>query len=1211
VFAALSGSMESRGRRRAVAGAVVAGLVLGLYVATSGPGHEARAAGCETESPDARSAAAMAAACGFAVENLAGRSEFTQAFANPDGTSTFKSTAVPARVRRTDGTWAAVDPTLAPRADGSYAPRATLADVSFSGGGTAPFVTYKQGATRLTLGWPTALPAPTVSGDTAVYAEVLSGVDLRVTATSTGFTHVLVVKTASAASNPALASIRSQVGGDGVVKANGDGRVRFADTTGHTIAASQNALMWDSGVHAGAGGEVMPGVDMAALVAQHPADFVSTDRGPGSVAFTSKMVLAAGSNNGLLITPDVPMLVGGDSTFPVYLDPAIGPTRTKWAWANSGNANYAVNGQAWIGKNPPANGGDGRLYRSFFDFPTTYNGQTYKGKHVLAASFSIKLDHSYSCGNTTVNLYRTSAITVGNGARMPWATRPLGSGAKWLASASGHANEAGGCGVIQPDLLMTFGGTETMRADVQAAATANQGTYTVGLCTCDSDGTDEATQDRWKRFLVDGSTTMSVTFNTVPGPPANLSPHQGQVACGGVVGTYSPVLQAQYVDGDGSDTLTSTFAWQQLPSGAVTNVAGTTKPANNNGTATLNLGSAAEGKSYQFQVRTNDGHDASPWSPWCQFLVDTVAPPAPGVTAVASGSAPVYASCAPASIATCAQNGGPGVSGSFRLTSPAGGEDVVKYVYGWDSASIDAVLPTPGAAYTLPLTPPRYGLNTLVVYSVDGSGKKSPTTTYTFLVAAPADPVASWPLDSIAGHNYSDVVGGRTLTPTGDVTWTPDARLIGTNALSFDANATDGQTGFATTSGPVLDTTKSFSVSAWVRVTDLSAVHVAVSQDGTSRSRFMLYYSSTYAKWIFGMYDVDSAVDTGSFAMGGTPVAGRWTHLLGVYDASLQKISLYVNGTLAQTTTHTGSWAATGPFVVGRAKTGGAAWVPFKGDIADVRAWNRVVVPDDISGTDANTATGVPSRAGILAPPEVGSWQFGEGECFCANAGDDSPFARRVGVFPNWSLDPNWSGDPATTPAWLTADSHDGNGGLQLDGVSGYAATTDDRGTLDAADDVQKPVLRTDQSFTVAAWAKLGAFNTTADEVLLRQGTGTHAAFKLFVRAADNKWSFTVSTPDGAGSYTWVGTRSDVAAELGTWVHVVGTFDAANGQVRLYVNGVVQAWGASGGVGWPTTGSLQIGKPDVNGFFGGTVDQVHAWQGVLSAREIKYLYTTS
>jgi len=129
--------------------------------------------------------------------------------------------------------------------------------------------------------------------------------------------------------------------------------------------------------------------------------------------------------------------------------------------------------------------------------------------------------------------------------------------------------------------------------------------------------------------------------------------------------------------------------------------------------------------------------------------------------------------------------------------------------------------------------------------------------------------------------------------------------------------------------------------------------------------------------------------------------------------------------------------------------------------------------------------------------------------------------------------------------------------------------------------------------------------------VLLRQGTGTHAAFKLFVRAADNKWSFTVSTPDGAGSYTWVGTRSDVAAELGTWVHVVGTFDAANGQVRLYVNGVVQAWGDSGGVGWPTTGSLQIGKPDVNGFFSGTVDQVHAWQGVLSAREIKNLYTTT
>ena len=54
-----------------------------------------------------------------------------------------------------------------------------------------------------------------------------------------------------------------------------------------------------------------------------------------------------------------------------------------------------------------------------------------------------------------------------------------------------------------------------------------------------------------------------------------------------------------------------------FPSGSTTNVAGPSRTANDYGTVALNLGGAAEGKQYRFQVRTNDGHDDSPWSDWC------------------------------------------------------------------------------------------------------------------------------------------------------------------------------------------------------------------------------------------------------------------------------------------------------------------------------------------------------------------------------------------------------------------------------------------------------------------------------------------------------------------------------------------------------------------------------------------------------------------
>jgi hypothetical protein len=1199
---------DARRLRARVAGLLVAVLLGGVYVATTAPG-KAVALPCVGQRPDSLSAAATAAACGIRVEVLAARSERAQVFVNPDSTATFEASVLPKRVRRADGSWVDVDTTLRAHGDGSYAPVASPADVVISGGGSGLFVTHREGASTLTLAWPTALPVPSVSGDSALYPEVLPGVDLRVTALSTGFRHVLVVKTRAAATNPALAAVRYQVGGNVTAAPMADGRVRFVDRAGRAVLATQNASAWDSSISVGLRGEVLPGVDRNAVAAGRPADLVSNGDRPGATAISAQLRVSAGVSNTLVVTPDPGLLTAPGTVFPVFIDPQIGPTRSRWAWANDGNASYDVGGQAWVGVNPASHGGDGRRYRSFFDFPTSSGNLTYRGKQILSARFSIMLDHSWSCGDTPAYIYKTSAINVGNGGRMSWGSRPLGAGAPFLDSDGGHANEAGGCGNTQPDALMEFGGNAATRLAAQDSADRNDSTITIGICACESDGANEFVQGRWKKFHVNNDTTMSVNFNTVPGTPTNLSPHLGQVACGGVVGTRSPTLQARYVDGDGADSLTATFQYQQLPSGTVTSVAGTPRPANNDGTATVNLGASAEGKTYQFRVQTNDSHASSPWSSWCSFLVDTLAPPAPEVVAVPSGSAPVYSACVSANIYACTANGGPGVSGGFRFSSPAGGEDIVKYVFGWGSPSTSVVV-SPGAAYSPVLTPPRYGINTLAVYSEDPSGKKSPTTVYTFLVNAPSQPVASWPLDSISGHDLNDQIGGANLTATGDVTWTPDARYIGANALSLDANTADGQTGQVATSGPVLDTTKSFSVAAWVRVADLSLNHVAISQDGVNRSRFMLYYSATHAKWIFAMYDQDGESSAAAYALGGTPATGKWTHLLGVYDANARQISLSINGTPAQTVAHTASWAAGGSFVVGRGRVSGSPWLPWKGDIADVRVWSRVVVPDDLLGTDADPTTGVPAQVGILSPLKVGSWRFPDGECFCDTSRDESLFARDLVLSPNWTLDPNWNADPATTPAWLSAESHDADGGLALLGSSGSASTTDDQGTLSTADDIQRPVLRTDQSMTIAAWVKLNAVTGELD--IVRQGSGgvQAQAVKLHLRAADSTWAMGVTTPDGAGGYAWVTGRSDTVAQTGVWVHLVGTFDASIGVARLYLNGQLQAthYETSGvpATGWQSTGSLTIGKN-----FGGLIDQVHVFQGVLSAREVQNLYSTT
>jgi Concanavalin A-like lectin/glucanases superfamily len=1219
--------------RRCAAVAVIV-LIVGFWVSinvTPSVAAPVAAPACQTTGPDEASASAMAKRCGKRVEVLAKRSESSQTFANPDGSSTVTSSVVPARVHRSDGSWVAVDTTLRQRPDGSVAPVATVTDMVFSGGGLGPFATFRDKGSMLTVGLGMSLPKPTLVGSTAIYVDVFAGVDLRVTASAAGFRHVLVVKTAVAAANPALSDLRLAVGGDVVVGPAGEGRVRFADGKGRTVAVSDAAAMWDSTVNPGGFGEVkVSRAVLDGLKKSPPAELVSDDQRPGATARSATVgVRADADGHGVHLVPDAALLK--DAVLPLFIDPMFGPGYSTWAYSRSVNSNYAVNGQAWIGVNPPCCGGDGSTFRSFFDFPTS----GYKGKHVLSATFSIVLDHSYSCGPTVANLFRsTGAISVGSGGRMNWGDRPLGSGVPWIASASANANEAGGCGSIQPDFLMTFGGTETMRADVQAVANAQWDVYPIGLCTCDANGANEGAQDRWKRFTVDGNTTMSVTYNTVPSTPANLSPHQGQVACGGIVGTPSPVLTAQYADADGTDTLSAVFRWQELPSGSVNTVSGPSKPANNFGSVTLNLGAGSEGKSYQFQVQTNDGYDSSPWSPWCRFTVDTTAPPAPIVTPTASGTAPVYVACNPASINTCTVRGGPGVAGAFTFSEPTGtaGQDVVMYVYGWDSASTTVTVSAGAASPAILLTPPHYGLNKLMVSSVDGTGHSSPTTVFTMLVGDPngaqAAAKAYWPLDSIDNHGFADQVSGSSLNANG-VAWTNDARYIGAQAATFSWSTVG-----ATQSVPSFDTSGSFSVAAWARLDtapcgDGNGTVVSIDADPAAAnnhvSAFYLDFHCSTQSWRFGVTDRNStapAVVEAATPNGGA-TTGQWTFLVGVFDENLNQAQLWVNGTLVQTATassiwisnHGAGWKATGPVELGHDIWADAPHEYFRGQIADVRLWNRVVVADDIDGTDADPANGVPSQIGLMTPREVGSWEFPDGECFCASTPDGAAFSRPLTVSPNWTLDPNWSGDPATTPAWLTADSQNGSsGGVRLDGAAGYASTTDDRGTIGTADDVAHPVLRTDQSFTVSAWVRLDTIATY--QAVLTQDNSVSSGFYLYYAPeTGGRWKFKIlasqASTDNTNASFADGPASNVTPT--SWHHLVGVLDVPHRQIRLYVDGdlLVESPMDAAWQPWQANGSFAVGRasgPPFGLLLDGTVSDIHAWQGVLNAREVENLF---
>ncbi|MFD0636472.1 LamG domain-containing protein [Catenulispora yoronensis] len=147
-------------------------------------------------------------------------------------------------------------------------------------------------------------------------------------------------------------------------------------------------------------------------------------------------------------------------------------------------------------------------------------------------------------------------------------------------------------------------------------------------------------------------------------------------------------------------------------------------------------------------------------------------------------------------------------------------------------------------------------------------------------------------------------------------------------------------------SGAAIDTTKSFTVSAWVYINSLANYQTFVTQQGSQSGGFHLEFQNNGASgnvWSFGRATTDAAnagfVRANSSA--GSPKTDTWTHLIASWDAATGAMTLYVNGQVVGTATDTTPIASTGPLVIGRGFYNGAANNYVGGGIADVRAYQQ------------------------------------------------------------------------------------------------------------------------------------------------------------------------------------------------------------------------------------------------------------------------------
>ncbi|MET8975989.1 LamG domain-containing protein [Streptomyces sp. NPDC004539] len=244
------------------------------------------------------------------------------------------------------------------------------------------------------------------------------------------------------------------------------------------------------------------------------------------------------------------------------------------------------------------------------------------------------------------------------------------------------------------------------------------------------------------------------------------------------------------------------------------------------------------------------------------------------------------------------------------------------------------------------------------LYATDAAGQLTeyPGAAPSGTTAGFADPVSlgtvtdtathRWNLTDGTGTTASDSTGNAPATLTGGASWTTDAD----RGPALNLN---GSTAYAATTGPGVDTSAGFTVSAWVKLNSLSGANstfVSQSDDPSvgAANGFQLYYSSGAGLWAFGRHDDDTTSTAFTAAYGAKAVAGRWTHLVGVHDADAGQLLLYVDGHLSATKTYTGTaWNAAGPLQFGRRLYQGTYGEYANGRLSDVRLYTTALPPAD------------------------------------------------------------------------------------------------------------------------------------------------------------------------------------------------------------------------------------------------------------------------
>lgn len=419
----------------------------------------------------------------------------------------------------------------------------------------------------------------------------------------------------------------------------------------------------------------------------------------------------------------------------------------------------------------------------------------------------------------------------------------------------------------------------------------------------------------------------------------------------------------------------------------------------------------------------------------------------------------------------------------------------------------------------------------------------------------------------------------------------------GQPGMDGKALSLDGIDDYATAGVPHLNNQRSFTVSAWAKLSKTKPSHAAIitTQTGIHKPGFELYYSSTYDRWVFNQFVSDTS-DSGAIramqADGKTAYGGEWTHLVGVHDTVANQLTLYVNGVEAGRASVSQTWYAGGPVQIGAGSYEGKPDSYFPGQIDDVKLFDRPVSADEVQ------------QLFKQSPVVKGRWKFEQETA--SGTPDDSVEHNDLTLDNGAEIGSGWV-----------------DGGLVLDGVDDYATTA------------SVPV-DTGAGFTVSAWAQAAALPTAGVTLLSVPGSEQSAFSVSYVPSATpdtdaGRWRISLADQDSSEAVTAEVENGQFYGPT-DWTHLALVYDGFSKGLQLFVNGELEevactdadengqsddgtctdriSW-AENVLSFKASQPLQLGriKSGSSGgqFWPGVLSDVWAFQGTLTEPQIAQL----